>query len=345
MSLSARIKAQLADHWHHHLLILSAIAILLSFTLGAGTAVAVIRHGGYHPGPLPPAIHVPTATGATLPPKWSLTHFIVRVHNQGNHNSCVGQTVSTIEEITHNRQRAKSGSSGSPAWFSAGYVYDQVNGGQDQGASYNDAFEVLRTQGDARYSRFPHDGFDWWVQPDPAAVQDAAAYKIATWRSIDPSDRTTIEYELAHGRPVAIAIPVDSTFYNQWADAHIPTVSSFDPTQVMFWHSMTAVAYGPKGVTLLNSWGPTYGWHGLVRITWSLLASISAGGIPAQVVVSQPAFPPAPAPTPTSQATGASLKHTPRPVRKIKAAALAPIPATPPLPIQQVPAGSVALGA
>lgn len=283
------MRQHLADHWHHHLLLYSLLAVVLSFTLGAEAARSIGR-GGYRPGPLPPRMHVSPKLGAGIPAAHSLTHFIVRIHNQGSGNSCTGQTISTIKEITVKEHRIHLHTKGYP-WFSAGYAYDQVNGGYDGGATYQSIFAVARSQGIARYSHFPHDGQDWWIQPTSSARRDATHYRISTWRSISPSDRFTISYEIAHGRPVAIAIPVDTTFYNQWRTPSVRTLSSWSPP-FRFWHSMTAVAYNPAGVTLLNSWGPQYGDHGLVRISWSYLATIASAGVDAQVVVSQPQFPP-----------------------------------------------------
>lgn len=281
--------SHLARHWHHHLVWISCFAIAASFLIGAGTAAAIIRHGGYKPGPLPPAVHVSPKLGGAIPAAHSLTRFIVRIHNQGAGNSCTGQTISTIKEITVKRHRLRTHQKGAP-WFAAGYAYDQVDGGRDGGATYEDIFAVATSQGIATYKRFPHDGQDWWVQPDPAARQNASHYKITSWRSISPADRYTISYEIAHGRPVAVAIPVDDIFYNQWLTPSVPTISYWDGAW-KFWHSMTAVAYGPRGVTLLNSWGPQYARHGLVRISWPYLAGINDQGVPAQVVVSHPHFP------------------------------------------------------
>lgn len=299
------MKQHIANHWHHHASALAILAVILSFFLGAGTTVRFIRKGGYQPGPLPPTMKVQKIAGG-IPARHSLVPFVVRIHNQGASNSCVGQTVSTIKEMTVKGHRLHSRDphlrSHDAVWFSPGYVYDQANGGQDAGSSYQDAFEILRNQGDATYKRFPHDGIDWWAQPDYFARKNAAHYRITTWRSIAPSERYTISYEIAHARPVAVAIPVDDIFYNQWLSPSVPTVSYWDGTW-KFWHSMTPVAYGPRGLTLLNSWGPQYGHRGLVRVTWSYLAGINQGGVHAQVVVSTPQFPrahlPAPPPPPT----------------------------------------------
>jgi hypothetical protein len=280
MPFPTQIKRHLAGHWQHHLLLWGLLLSLISMTIGAGATYAYHARGGFHWGILPPSLSVPRSAGGPIPVKHSLARFIVRIHNQGASSSCVGQTVSTIEEITTREHTHRS------LWFSAGYIYDQVNGGHDSGTTYDQAFSVAHTQGDARLAAFPHDGQDWWVAPDPTARADATHHRVKSWRSISPADRYTISFEIAHGRPVAIAIPVTDSFYNQWLTPHINTVrAQYGPFH--FWHSITAVAYDRRGVIILNSWGPSYGKHGLIRLSWSFLSDVGAA-----VVVSSPLLPP-----------------------------------------------------
>ncbi|HZU13908.1 MAG TPA: C1 family peptidase [Chloroflexota bacterium] len=253
-----RLKAHLKKHWQHHLALWGTLGAILALTLG-GTATVLAR-GGYHFGRLPRPIKVSPINGGALPPHFSLVRYIVRIHNQGTSSSCVAQTLATIEEITQRERRH---------WrkFSPGYIYDQINGGRDAGATYNDAFRVLVTQGDAPLRYFPHDGRDYWAPVTPWAVRHARPYRFARWRSILPADRYTIQYEISHGRPVALALPVYSSFYNLWDDRSIPTVWSAAGS-FYFWHSITLVGYDRIGVIALNSWGPAYGRRGLVRLAW-----------------------------------------------------------------------------
>jgi hypothetical protein len=285
--------------------------MVFSFSLGAGATYRLVHRGGYHPGPLPPAIAI---AGAHPPQSFSLVPFIARVHNQGSSSSCVAQTLATIKEITVKEHRTGLHKKITGHWFSAGYIYDQVNGGVDKGATYDAAFGILQSQGDALYRAFPHDGIDYWAQPDFLAHKNAAHYKIRSFRSIDPSDRATIAYEIAHGRPVAVAMPIDNSFYDlPSTPGTLQTLGAWSPPFI-FWHSLTAVAYDPIGLTLLNSWGAHYGDRGLVRITWSYLATIAWNGAGAAVVVSTPKFPtppPGPTPTPTPEVTTTPTETVP----------------------------------
>jgi len=264
-------------HWHRHLTIVFSILAILSFAAGYGAARTV--SGGYHPAQLPPPIAL---SGGPLPASWSLNPYVVRVHNQGSSNRCTGQTASTIIEIDHKE------ATGQNLAFSSGYVWNQAAGYGNNGADYPAIFTILQTQGDAPLSAFYPDGSTaWWIVPNAASRAAAYPYRITSWRSIDPSDRYTIESFIHQGYPVAIAIPVFDTFYNQFGTGSAPMLTS-DTGSFHFWHSMTGIAYSPFGVELLNSWGPLYGDDGRVWISWNLLASYYYAGWHAQVVVSTP---------------------------------------------------------
>lgn len=277
MNRTAYLISHSQKHWHHYLAIVGIV--LSSLILGAGAANAYTRwHGhGFKPGPLPPTLHI--GGSPSLPASWWLNGYITRIHNQGNSNSCVGQTLSTMEEITQHERDSKKA-----RWhkkYSAGYIWNQANGGQNVGIGYQAAFGILTAQGDARLKDFAPDGSSsYWVLPSALVKTRAAPYRFTTWRSITPTDRKTIKFELSHGRPLAVAMPIYSSTYNHWQTSSWITGQS---GSFMFWHSMTIVGYNLYGVELLNSWGSNWGDHGHAMFTWSAL--VNSGG---QLVVATP---------------------------------------------------------
>jgi Papain family cysteine protease len=280
-----RITQHAQRHWHHHLAIwftAAALAILL-FTGGVAIGIAIQhRGGGEHKGPLPPRVKI---QGGPLPSSWNLQRFSVRTHDQDNSSSCVGQTLSTIEEFTQAQRHHR--------WaFSTGFIYDQINGGTDAGSSYQDAFSVLINQGDPGLSVFPHDGIDWWILPTNLATRRALPYRFSSWRSIAPSDSYTMQAELHAGRPIAIAIDVTDSFYGLWGSYSPYPIVSGQAGAFHFRHSITGIGYTPDGVIIQNSWGRQWGASGRAILSWSFLSS-SAG---AEIVVSSPR--PAPPPKP-----------------------------------------------
>lgn len=364
------LKAHLARHWPKHVSVLSIAVIVLSFTIGAAAPVIYHHvHGGLQRGPLPPAVQI---GGGYVPPAYYLTGSIVRVHNQGNSNSCVGQTLSTILEIeTHEfAQNHPVFASKHPYFrantaFSAGFIWNQATGGQNLPTTYNAAFQVFQGQGDAPLSLFPPDGATGWGElPDSTATRYAHYHRIVQWNSIDPSDRHTVEEEIVHGRPVAMAIPVYDSFYQNW-NGTWPVITE-NTGQFWFWHSVTIVGYNQTGVVILNSWGPNWGYHGRATVAWSLIAADNAGLV-AQVPhwpnttpkppntkgrSTKPVYVPTarPVPTNTPRPT-ATATSTPRPTATTIVRTVAPRPpaghakhhtrTNPNAPATPVPAGHV----
>lgn len=317
-----RIASHLRRFWHIHLTVYSLLASALLFSAGGAAGVALYRHfhGGFRPGPLPPAIHL---SGFALPSSWSLAPYITRIHNQGSSSSCVGQTLATIEEITQAERRPGTPPKDWVSAYSAGYIYDQVHlNGCDCGATYNDAFGVLTSQGDATLAAFPHDGQDFTAAITTIARRNAARYRFRTFRSIDPADRATIEAELHAGRPIALALPVHDTFYYLTGDAPITS----DTGSFHFWHSITVIGYSPIGIRVLNSWGPSWGANGQATLSWSFLADVGAAMVISMPTPYHPRRHPRPRATPTPVVhTTAIPVHTPSPTRT-------PVPAARPTP-------------
>lgn len=247
--------------WHLHLSLAGLTTCALTLALGFAAATFHFR-GGFRPGPMAPSLKL---SGPPLPASVSLAPFLTRIHNQGYSSSCVGQTLSTLTEITQAERHRRY-------HFSAGFIYDQSNGGVDQGTTYQAAFTILLSEGDDRLRVFPHDGIDFLAQPTPSEIALARPYRFSSWRSIAPADRYTMEAELAHGRPFALAIPVYDSFYFHTGSAPITAATG----QFHFRHSITAIGYSPAGLRILNSWGPAWGQNGQATLTWNLLPQLGA---------------------------------------------------------------------
>ncbi|MGI8825266.1 MAG: C1 family peptidase [Chloroflexota bacterium] len=281
------ISRHIRRHWPHHLAFWGLLAALITVT-GAAAAIHHV-HGGFKPGPVPPPVRI---MGGPLPAAWSLDQFVVRIHNQGNSNSCVAQSIAAMEEITWNEAHSGEADraslpSGGRIPMSSGFIYNQLDRGRNQGLYYADAFGLVMATGDATLENFPPDGAaDIYSEPSPAVIAGAWPHHIRSFASIQPWDRYTIEAEIHAGRPAAIAIPVTDAYYNNWNDSSLPVISG-QSGNFWFWHSMAIVGYTPQGVEILNSWGPSWGDNGRAILTWDFIASVNP-----EIVISTPLHPP-----------------------------------------------------
>jgi hypothetical protein len=245
--------------------ILTVLAIVLAFALGMFTQHTIEHGGGFIHTKTNPALVVRVYGGGQLPQRWSLIKYLDRTHQQQASNSCMSQTISTMVEIDASERHLHLAASG-------GWIWRLVTGGLDEPMTFQQAFAAWTQYGVAPLSVYPNDGVT--PGPPPTSSQYVAAfpYRISTWGQIWNFDVHTMQAELHAGRPFAVAIPVYSSF-----EFSTQAFVSSQSGAFEFWHVMTAVAYGPNGLTLQNSYGLSWGAHGRVTVPWSFLQQYSAG--------------------------------------------------------------------
>ena len=62
--------------------------------------------------------------------------------------------------------------------FSPSYIYNQINGGVDNGSRIPDAMNLLAVQGCVDIAEFPYSQYDWTTQPDASQIEAAKQYRI-----------------------------------------------------------------------------------------------------------------------------------------------------------------------
>jgi C1A family cysteine protease len=133
-----------------------------------------------------------------LPRSVDLTTLFPSARNQGQMNSCVGwATAYALKTYQENKERSWGADSDSEL-FSPNYIYNQINGGRDQGSSLYDAAELMVNQGVAPLTSFPLTT-DYRRQPNSSARQAAASFRNESFRRIDPGNTTAIKTLLADG--------------------------------------------------------------------------------------------------------------------------------------------------
>ncbi len=142
--------------------------------------------------------------------------------------------------------------------FSPAYIYNQINKGNDNGAFFADAFDLLRTKGIASLEKDPYDPSDYTSKPDANADNEAKNYKIAWSKKIDKTDLQGLKSYLSKGYPVIIAISFDEEFMKRDGDA---LVTDMEVNAQSMGHAMILVGYdeNKKAFKLMNSWGT--GWR------------------------------------------------------------------------------------
>ena len=156
--------------------------------------------------------------------------------------------------------------------FSPSFVYNQINGGQDLGSYFADAFHVLATQGAAPLSVMPYRGmpFERVTQSAQAA---ASPYKIDTYRRLERLDTNELKTQLAADFPIVFSARVFGQFENLgrneiWSRATGPVLGN---------HAMLIVGYDDQrqAFKVMNSWGREWGSDGYGWISYDLFPVVA----------------------------------------------------------------------
>ena len=217
----------------------------------------------------------------TLPASVDLSAYTVPVGYQGSVGSCVTWAIDYAMLGWYSRHDNKPGQPFNPM-----YTYSQIN--KPGGGSFAaDAMQFAVDQGNDTIAHYSHDVFDYISQPNDSERANAANWKIAGPQTLyaDPYNKgggstivAAIQTALASGKPVAIGMALRDGFMNMPKSSATldddVTTSIYDPeTGKPRYHEILAIGYDQLGLWIQNSWGTNWGYGGLGRISWRVVAS------------------------------------------------------------------------
>jgi fibronectin type 3 domain-containing protein len=206
-----------------------------------------------------------------LPRSVDLTTLFPSARNQGQMNSCVGwATAYALKTYQENKERSWGADSDSEL-FSPNYIYNQINGGRDQGSSLYDAAELMVNQGVAPLTSFPLTT-DYRRQPNSSARQAAASFRNESFRRIDPGNTTAIKTLLADGHGLVFGMKVHESFYNVGTAVYRSYSGAY-----LGGHAMTLAGYddSKNAFLIFNSWGTNWGFAGKAWVDYNLFAELT----------------------------------------------------------------------
>ncbi|MBL8022624.1 MAG: hypothetical protein JNM27_23295 [Leptospirales bacterium] len=244
---------------------------------------------------------LPRVAHRGLPSKIDLAPRMPPVGNQGQQNSCVAWATTYAMRSFHEQQirnwgyDAPFGGGQGNHVFSPAFVYNQINGGRDEGSVMENALELLVRRGAAPWSVMPYSDRDYKTQPSSQQIAAASNYKLARYRRIPATDLDTIKAELAAGRPVIFGMGVDDAFYQLKSEPYDKRGG-----RDYGGHAMALVGYddnkkSPRGhqgaFKIINSWGQGWGDRGFGWISyqqWTKEQPWTLAAYPAENVTPSP---------------------------------------------------------
>ena len=222
-------------------------------------------------------------------------------------NSCVGWATGyylrTYQQGMDLGWKIKDGDHGNPnRIFSPSFIYNQINGGIDDGAYMEDAGDLLKTMGATPLEYFPYIEGDYWTQPDNNAIQAAYPHRIRDWRIIYTKDdskeyiiQKTKEYLNTEDLLVA-GIKVGFKFNYPYFDHNDTAIITTD-NYANYGHAVVVVGYDdnletPEGYgafKIINSYGTDWGNNGFAYMSYDgYVAAVQGGYVFTDLVNEEP---------------------------------------------------------
>jgi fibronectin type 3 domain-containing protein len=210
----------------------------------------------------------------SVPSRADLSSLFPPVRSQGMQNSCVAWSVAYATK-SYQEKIKRGWTYNNSSLFSPAYIYNQINGGKDQGSAIEHAMDLIKEKGCATLSTAPYNPNDYRSQPSRAAHNEAAKYKAKSWHQVRYDDFDSIKSYLASGQPVNFGMSVDAGFYalNRANNIYRETAGfSYGG------HAMVLVGYDDNleggCFKIYNSWGDDWGDNGYCWITYELWMSL-----------------------------------------------------------------------
>jgi hypothetical protein len=226
----------------------------------------------------------PLPIGSNIPNVIDLSQDMPPAGNQYYQNSCVAWALayanySYINHINNSCNYLTNNTFNSNCVFSPSYIYNQINGGQNIGTHFQDAFRIMQTQGVAPLGSMPYIPNNWTSQPDPNSRSIASNYKIDSyWQLGISGDDLFIDTKafLAQNIPVVAAVIIDdylkktSNFSNPYIWTNLYGANS------QMRHAILIVGYDNSlnAFKFLNSYGQGWGNNGYGYISYNLFRQV-----------------------------------------------------------------------
>jgi len=209
----------------------------------------------------------------TAPAKVDLSGKFAHPGDQGRQGSCVAWATAYalktyLEKVDFGWDQNQPEHKFSPA-----YVYNQINGGKDQGAQISDGMKLIVNQGVCSLKTMPYSDKDFKKQPNAAQKKEAAKYKSKNWGTLKAGDVKQMKGKLAANAAIVVGIPVHPDFMNI---NNKNQIYDNDSGELKGYHAICFVGYddSKKAFKFINSWGANWGLNGFGYMSYALIEKL-----------------------------------------------------------------------
>lgn len=196
-----------------------------------------------------------------LPDAHDLTAAFPPPMDQGQYGTCTAHGVTAaLRYNLINRDLADLPLSRAQVYWDSGVIEGNT---ADVGRQIRDVIKAVASRGAAMEKLWGYEKIG--VQPDESIYVDALRHEALEYASVD-ADRASINAAIFVGHPIIIGIPVFKQFESDEAAATGVIVMPGALDTEIGAHCMLLGGYDPQHDTVLNSWGPSWGFGGYCRL-------------------------------------------------------------------------------
>lgn len=210
-----------------------------------------------------------SSTSSELPQKVDLTKFLPNPGNQGQQGSCVAWSSAYAYKSFHEKVERDWSLDNEEHLFSPAYVYNQLNGGNDNGLYIGDALNLIVKQGVCPLSAMPYDENDYLTQPDSKAKKEASKYKALSYAKVDFKNTDEVKKILSKNNCVVFGMNIYESIY-EYKGGICKSVSG----SYLGGHAMLLIGYddNKNAYKIINSWSKNWGDQGYAWFDYDFFA-------------------------------------------------------------------------
>jgi fibronectin type 3 domain-containing protein len=213
-----------------------------------------------------------------LPARLDIGSKTLIPRSQGSLGACASWTVAT-ELTRYERIRNRWPVGKNSSFFSPLYLYNQVNGGKNQGSSFYHNLTLLADQGCSLYITFPY-VLDPYIQPGQSARREAARYRINEWQILPEISADIFRLWLAKGHGIMATFLIYENFdgYKGGVYRQQGRRGTLRDGVRQEYHGCLIIGYDDRERTFkaVNSWGTGWGEGGFFRFSYDDLPRLVA---------------------------------------------------------------------